>query len=110
MTPEGRVKADVKKVLQPYIDAGEMWVDWPVPGGYGKSSLDALGCHLGRFFAIETKRPPVKGKGAGKLTPLQERCVAAMRAAGGKVFIIDGTDQHPIEPLKKWLGDIIPRG
>lgn len=95
MTPEGRVKAAVKTILDPLRDARELWYDMPVPGGWGKSSLDFVGCHRGRFFAVETKAP---GK---SLTPRQELCRDQMREAGGKVFEIDGPEG--LEELRAWL-------
>jgi hypothetical protein len=94
-TPEGKVKKKVKQVLKRY----NCWTDWPVPSGYGKSSLDCIGCIGGYFFSIETKRP------GGTLTTLQHVTVAAMHRAGGTVFIIDTTDEDApcFKNLKKFL-------
>lgn len=78
MTPEGKVKAKVKRLLAKY----KLWGDWPVPSGYGKSTLDWIGCVGGQFVAIETKPP------GGKLTDRQELTVKAMEAAGAKVFLV----------------------
>lgn len=91
MTPEGRVKAKVKRTL---TDHGAYWL-CPVQNGMGAPGLDfmhvqVLGCPV---FAIETKAP---GK---KLTARQERTVAAIRAAGGTVFIIDGN----LKELENWI-------
>ena len=95
MTPEGKVKAKVKKILTQYPD---LYIFWPVQSGLGSRTLDALGCHHGRFFSIETKR---EGK---KLTPLQELHRDQMRAAGGVVFEIIG--DAGLEELARWLKDI----
>lgn len=83
MTPEGKVKAKVKKILAKF----EIYGWWPVPSGYGESSLDFIGCINGRFFAIETKAP---GKAP---TPRQEECIRRMKAAGAEVFVIDDSAQ-----------------
>lgn len=93
MTPEGKVKKQVKALLSTYKD---LYQEWPVPGGYGKSGLDAHCCYRGRYFAIETKAP---GK---KLTPRQELAAAYINQAGGAVFVIDGSTEKLAE-LKAWL-------
>jgi len=78
MTPEGKVKAEVKKVLAEY----GCWYFMPVMNGYGRSGVpDFIGCYNGAFFAIEAK------SASGKLTPSQEREIAVMRAAGAYVVV-----------------------
>lgn len=77
-TPEGKVKDQVKKLLK----AHGVYQHWPVQTGYGAACLDCHACHLGRYFAVETKAP---GK---KLTPRQEATKADVEEAGGEVFII----------------------
>jgi hypothetical protein len=89
-TPEGRVKRKVSELLK---ETEELWYDMPVPGGFGKSTLDYIGCHRGRFFSIETKAP---GK---KPTPRQKQIISIMERAGAKVFVIDGD----LTELKDWL-------
>lgn len=89
MTPEGRTKAKVKRVLgKPGI-----YFHMPVQNGMGAPTLDFVGCAAGQFFAIETKAP---GK---KPTPRQEITISQMQAAGGKVFVIDGDTTE----LEAWL-------
>lgn len=95
MTPEGKVKAKIKKELTRYT---ELYYYMPVPGGFGKTTLDYLGCHHGRFFAIEAKAP---GK---KLTQMQERDRDIIRAAGGVVFEIIG--DVGLEELARWLKEV----
>lgn len=80
MTPEGRVKAKVKKALDTLKT--DVWRFMPVQTGFGSPALDYLLCIRGRFVSIETKAP---GK---KLTPLQESTKAAMEAAGGIVLVV----------------------
>jgi hypothetical protein len=81
MTPEGRVKAQVKKILAGYED---LWQHWAVQNGMGTPTLDCTGWYRGRAFAIETKAP---GK---EPTPRQIITIDKMEKAGGKVFVIDG--------------------
>jgi hypothetical protein len=80
VTPEGRVKAKVKKALDKLGD--DCWRFMPVQTGFGTPALDFLLSIRGRFVAIETKAP---GK---KLTPLQEGTKAAIEAAGGIVLVV----------------------
>lgn len=82
MTPEGRVKKEVKTIL----DAYSAYQHWPVQAGYGKPTLDCIGCHVGCYFAVETKAP---GK---SLTARQEDTKADIEAAGGIVFVIGERD------------------
>ena len=53
MTPEGKVKAKVSKLLQEFEEI--LFYDMPVPGGYGKSTLDYVCCYRGLYFVVETK-------------------------------------------------------
>lgn len=81
MTPEGKVKAKVNRVLSRYKG---IYRHMPVPYGYGASTLDYLICVQGRFLAIETKAP------GAKPTDRQKMIINQIRAAGGTVFVIDG--------------------
>ncbi len=90
MTPEGKVKAVVTKILSSF--GVEIYKFMPVPSGYGPSSLDYILCVGGKFVAIETKAP---GK---KLTPRQVQTCKAIRDAGGIVFVID--DPSPIGTME----------
>ena len=87
VTPEGKIKKLVNKVLDefvgPDLSQPELYRYWPVPSGFGKSSLDCIVCYRGRFIAIETKTP---GK---KPTPRQELCIEEMKCAWADVFVID---------------------
>lgn len=84
MTPEGKVKAKVKKVLAEFKPIDTFW---PVPSGYGMSHLDCIVCFFGRFISIETKGP------GGKPTPRQELRMRSVRMAGGMALVMDGTDK-----------------
>lgn len=96
MTPEGKVKKAVKKVLADTERFGYIYSHWPVPSGYGKSTLDCLGAIKGLAFAIETKAP------GDKPTPLQLTYIDDMQRAGMVVFVIDGDTTE----LEKWLESV----
>jgi len=85
VTPEGKVKAEVKKILTTY---GAYWF-CPVQNGMGAPGLDFHCCYRGVAFFIETKAP---GK---RPTPRQQHTIKQMKAAGGKCFVIDGQDRDP---------------
>lgn len=79
MTPEGKVKAAVKKILS---EAGA-WYCTPLGAGYGRAGVpDFLVCHRGKFVAIECKA------GKGKTTALQDRELQAIEAAGGVAWVV----------------------
>ena len=90
MTPEGRVKEQIKNRLKA---AGAYW-HCPVQNGFGKQGLDFMNvvCR-GHSCTIEAKAP-------GEVpTVLQERTIKEIRTAGGYVMVIDGN----YEELEKWL-------
>ncbi len=82
MTPEGKVKAAVKK----WLKSRGAYFFMPVQGGYGAATLDFLVCLDGKFIGIETKAP---GK---KATPRQEIVMEEIRAAGGRAFLISSAE------------------
>ena len=99
MTPEGKIKAKVKKMLADY----PVWTHWPVQMGYGAPTLDCVGTFNGKFFAIETKAP------GEKPTPRQEITIKEMLTAGGAVFVIDGRPSHMLR-LLLWLEEVSQQG
>lgn len=91
MTPEGKVKAQVKKILAEF----GAYYAMPVSGGFGHAGTpDFLVCIRGQFLAIETK---AKGN---KPTALQESAMQKIREAGGRALVIDETN---VETLRKEL-------
>jgi len=91
-TPEGKVKRKVSELLS---KQKRMYYEMPVPSGFGKTTLDYIGCHYGRFFAIETKAP------GGKPTDRQSTTIAQMEASGAKVFVVIGDEG--MQELTDWL-------
>lgn len=89
-TPEGKVKAAVKKRLK---ELG-VWFCMPMGTGFGNSGVpDFLCCWNGQFLAIETKAP---GK-RSNTTTLQNIQIAGINKAGGIAVVIDDADQ--LEPI-----------
>jgi len=84
MTPEGKVKAAINKVLACYP---ESYVFMSVPFGYGPSTLDYLVCHYGRFISIEAKAP------GQSLTTRQGQIAGLIMHAGGTHVTIDSADK-----------------
>jgi hypothetical protein len=90
MTPEGRVKAKLKKQLVAY----GYYQEWHVPVGYGKQGVDCLVCAHGRFIAIECKR-----EGIETPTPRQAAVMREMRKAGALTYLVTMQDGE-----LKWIG------
>lgn len=91
MTPEGRVKAAVRKML------GELGAYHfaPPANGYGRMGIpDIVGCYRGYFFAIECKA------GRGKTTALQDLEIERIREAGGVAWVVN---EENLEEVERWL-------
>jgi Holliday junction resolvase len=95
MTPEAKVKAKVKKLLEEL----RIYYFFPATHGYGRSGVpDIVGCFMGLFVAIECKA------GEGKLTALQEREIERIIEAGGFTFV---AREDNIDELKEKLTCLI---
>ena len=80
MTPEGKVKNQIKQTL----DEMGAYHFMPVSNGMGRMGIpDVIGCLYGVFFGIEAKA------GKGRTTALQERELAKIHVAGGIDLIIN---------------------
>lgn len=85
MTPEGKVKAAVKK----YLQAQGVWFWMPVSNGMGQVGIpDFICCFNGTFIAIETKAP---GK-LSNVTANQQRVIDEIKAHGGLALVVDSVD------------------
>ena len=93
LTPEGKVKTKIRKVLAKYAD--RVYYVMNVPYGWGTSTVDYLGCADGRFFAIEAKRE------GGVPTARQEGILEDIERALGKTFVI--SDDASLAELDRWL-------
>lgn len=94
-TPEGRVKAAIKKLLDGY--PGLVYYHMPVQNGMGRPTLDFVGCCAAHYFAIEAKSP-------GKIpTPRQKLTIETMEKSKAAVFVIDEPSGPEINDLKEWI-------
>lgn len=92
MTPEGKVKAAVKKILQGH---GVKFVNMPVPGGFGKNgAFDFSVVYYGVAIGIETKASPKE-----KPTPLQIKNAREHCAAGGISMLIHSDNLIDLDEL-----------
>lgn len=97
MTPEGRVKAKVKAMLKRLQSRMVIYVDMPVPGGYGKSGLDFDIIAFGHAIRVETKAADKMGE----LTPRQRQTAIEMYKAGAAVFLI--SNDEGVRALESYL-------
>lgn len=82
MTPEGKVKAMIKRRIEE-IFGTSAYRFCPVQNGMGAPALDFYYCINGRFVAIEAKAP---GK---KPTLRQHQTICDIKGAGGLAFVVD---------------------
>ena len=79
MTPEGKVKAKVVRLLK----AMKVWYFFPANNGFGKSGIpDIIAIVRGEFIGIEVK------SATGKPTELQKICGAEIERAGGTWVVV----------------------
>jgi hypothetical protein len=86
---EKKVKEKVKALCKQYAAYYAM----PMGTGFGNAGVpDFLICSNGRFIGIETKADKTK-----KPTALQEKNLAAIRAAGGVALVIHADNLDSLE-------------
>lgn len=79
MTPEGKVKDEVRKILKRH----RAWFFAPVSNGMGVHGIpDYVACIKGRLVTVECK-----GTDAGRPTELQMVQMERIAEAGGYVFL-----------------------
>lgn len=92
MTPEGKVKAKVKALL----NAQGVEFDMPVQAGYSRQMLDFCPCSVnGHLLIIETKAP------GEWLTPLQRVTAVRWLKTGASVFAI--SNQEGLDALARFV-------
>jgi len=95
MTPEGRVKAVVRKMLDATPGAYHFC---PATVGYGRSGVpDIVGCYRGKFFAIEVKA------GSNQPTTLQHKELAAIAKSQGEALVINENNTHEVQYMLERL-------
>lgn len=91
MTPEGRVKADIKRLLK----GRRIWHYSPVSNGMGVHGIpDFVCCWNGSWLGVEAKAP---GKLAN-VSRVQNYQFELIRKSGGTVLVVDDVTQ-----LKEFL-------
>jgi hypothetical protein len=86
MTPEGKVKEAVKKVMRKH----GVWYFMPMQNGFGVVGIpDFICCIDGLFFTVETKAP---GK-RENTTPNQQRVMREILEHGGYAIVADDAKQ-----------------
>ena len=95
MTPEGKVKARAKKIL----DSLGAYYFMPATGGFGRSGVpDIVGCLNGVFFGIECKA------GNNKPTALQLKELRKIMDAGGYCVVVNEDNVEELNALPNVLG------
>ncbi len=89
-TPEKKVKDQVVKILK----AHGVYYFFPATFGMGRSGVpDIICCYKGQFIGIECKA------GKNTTTALQDRELAAIKAAGGLPLVVNEWNMHEVEEL-----------
>jgi hypothetical protein len=97
MTPEGRVKKDIRAYLDSLGTDCRYFM--PQNMGMGESGVsDFIGVYKGKGFAFEAKAP-----GAAKLTPWQLRFLDSWNAAGGYASVV-----RSAADVRQWLEGWVP--
>jgi len=83
------LESQVVKQISAYLKSlPECWFMKTHGGRFGKKGIpDIVGCHKGRMFAIEVKRP------GGKATALQLHELKKIKAAGGIALVAESKDE-----------------
>jgi Holliday junction resolvase len=94
MTPEGKVKKRVNKILEKY---GAYYFS-PVTGGFGRSGVpDIIVCYLGVFIGIECKA------GDNKPTALQLKNLEDIHTNGGWGMIVNEETVEDVEAVLVYI-------
>lgn len=92
MTPEGKVKAEVRKILRDH--AAYVHYEHIPASQFGKAgAADYLACICGRFVSIECKA------GKGKQTLLQQVNQKLVEGSGGIYLLINETNYDKLKNL-----------
>jgi Holliday junction resolvase len=93
-TKEAAVKRQVRKLLTEF----GIYHFMPPGMGFGRAGIpDIICCYQGKFIAIECKA------GKGTTTALQDRELAAIRAAGGTAWVINETGLLELKEKLQWM-------
>ena len=97
-TPEGRVKAAIKK----WLKERQIWFYMPMQSGMGVVGIpDFICCWNGKFLAIEAKAP---GK-RSSTTANQDQRIHEIRSARGYAIVVDDANQ-----LNEFMVEVLNHG
>lgn len=97
-TPEGKVKAKVKALLQKY----DCYQFWPVQMGLGAAGLD---CHAYKMLGSTATAFFVEVKVYGKEpTDRQQLLIDQHEVRGAKCFVVD--NDLTLKELENWLQEV----
>jgi len=98
MTPEGKIKSKIDKMLR---SKELLWFFKPQAGTFGKSGVpDYIICIAGHFLGVEAKANPAR-----KPTALQMLCMEKICAAEGVCFVVH--DNDTLGALEKFIDDVL---
>lgn len=98
MTPEGKVKAGVKKVLK---DLNAYYV-MPMGTGFGNAGVpDFIVCYRSKFVGIECKA------GGNKPTALQYKNLKDIQDCGGVALVVDESNINQLREVLRSIDDAI---
>lgn len=94
MTPEGKVKEAIKKILK----AHDVYFTMPIGTGFGSAGVpDFVICHKGVFIGVEAK------SGTNKPTALQTEHIDRIRKRGGHALVVNETNYGELNELLRGL-------
>jgi hypothetical protein len=94
MTPEGKVKEAIKKILK----AHDVYYTMPIGTGFGSAGVpDFIICHKGVFIGVEAK------SGTNKPTVLQLVHIDRIRERGGHALVVNETNYGELNELLRGL-------
>ena len=94
MTPEGKVKKQVKKIL----DDLKAYHFSPMTAGYGRSGVpDIIVCYKGNFIGIECK------SGSNEPTLLQKHNMKLIKDTQGLAFVVNEGNINELLTIMKGL-------
>ena len=90
MTPEGKVKEAIKKILK----AHDVYFTMPIGTGFGSAGVpDFVICHKGVFIGVEAK------SGTNKPTALQTEHINRIRKRGGYALVVNEDNYSELNEL-----------
>ena len=96
MTPEGKIKAKINKLIKELGDTVYKFMPLPAIEGRGAPGLDYYLCAGGQWFAVEAKANEKE-----LVTTRQIETMNQIRRAGGRVFVV--YDDETVRELEEAL-------